>query len=152
MSFRTHGAVALIAILLSSQLGFADENSDAQADLNRALNDYYHAMKQSRDKSPAEMKKLSEDIVQPANRNAIHAGQKKAQSDLTKAAHDAAGGGTVKANMGKTPDSDTTYESRKEDPTPIMDAKDVPAELVFPGAPKVAPSPQPSPQKSRKSR
>ena len=93
--------------------------------MNRANNAFFKAAMDSPDKSKATIGKLKEQIVDPATKKGTDAERKPV------APGSGSGASSVSYSTGSAPVSE-----------PIMDSKDVPAQLEFPGA--AAPKPVPS--------
>jgi hypothetical protein len=141
MSRRTQFfAVGLFAAV---SVASVHAGADGDADLggvNRAMNDLYKGARDSSDKSPAAIRQLKQQTIEPAVQKKVEA----ARASLSNPAGAGAGGGRSHSYGNEDSGGGNGPEPVSG---PIMDAKDVPAELEFPGAPKALPSSKPAGQK-----
>lgn len=143
MSFRTQGRVFLIGFALL--VLFTSPRTSRADGADQAADEYYKALKKNRG---ASSEALKEKLVAPAKQKAIEAGRNKADSDYRnyllqndprKVAHDGdEAEGAESSGSGLNPEPVRRAEPEEKPP---VDAKDVPAEIVFPGAPAKVPAP-----------
>jgi hypothetical protein len=153
MSFRTQFlALLFVSAVISAgvtRAATASSRDESQEKLGQALNDFYEAISKSPDKSPSTVKKLDETIVAPAEQEAMKAVFENTRKALEKSTQTAPVG---KANPSKSgePDKWPYTKSTISEPETVLEGTDIPAELEFPGAPKVPLKPSPYPSNRKK--
>jgi len=125
MSLRTQGLILFWIFHATSPFAFAGEGLEQ---MNRANNDFFKAAMDSPDKSKATIGKFKEQIVDPATKKGTDAERKSVAPGSD------SGSSSVSYSSGSSNASAPVSE-------PIMDSKDVPTELEFPGAAAAAPKP-----------
>jgi hypothetical protein len=129
-----------LAMSLAPSSVCAGPADDARGDYNQSMNDFYNALKASPDKSPAAAKKLSAEIIEPAEQKLMKAQMENGGGNSSSSNSGARGS----SQGGRTGGSDAMGggDAAPSEPETALDGKDVPALLEFPG-------PVHSPKKSK---